>query len=295
VTGATSGIGRAVSLQLCGSGARLVLLGRNTKRGERLAERIRRNGTEAEFCEADLSCLLEVRRVASRIKERLPVVDVLINNAGGRFDRFDRTAEGIERTFATNHLGHFLLTALLLDRLLRARAGRVITVASGAHLSISETPAWLLEDRTYERKRAYGTSKLANIIFAYELARRLSGTTVTSNAVDPGSVLTNFARNNGIVPWLRHLVHCILKGQLTPRRAAQGIVYLALADELGGATGLYFSQCKPTSSSTLSRDAYLANHLWSLSLRLADIDGAIGDVWEFFKPVDPVAPRSGLP
>jgi retinol dehydrogenase-14 len=126
-------------------------------------------------------------------------------------------------------------------------------------------------------------------MFAYELSRRLSGTTVTSNAVDPGSVATNLARNNGLVPWLRHLIHCILKGQLTPRQAAQGIVYVALSEQLKGITGQYFSQCTQASSSKLSHDAPLARQLWSLSVRLSKLDGSLGNVWEFLRPVDGTA------
>jgi NAD(P)-dependent dehydrogenase (short-subunit alcohol dehydrogenase family) len=292
ITGATSGIGRAVSLELCRSGAKLVLLGRNAKKGHRLADRILRcsgHGTQVDFYQADLSSLSEVQTLAQQLNERFPVIDVLINNAGARFDTFHQTPEGIERTFATNHLGHFLLTALILDRLLRAPSGRVITVGSGAHLGIHGTPEWLRTESTYDRKLAYGTSKLANVMFAYELARRLSGTTVTSNAVDPGSVATNLARNNGVVPWLRHLVHCILSGRLTPRYAAQGVVYLAFSEEVSGVTGLYFSECKQASSSKLSHDAFLAGQLWSLSVRLTKLDESLGHVWKWLRPADGTA------
>ena len=290
VTGATSGIGRAVSLNLARSGVRLVLLGRNRERGQRLAERIGGcQRTQAEFYQADLSSLSEVRKVAAQIKERFPVVDVLINNAGLRLDTFHKTSEGIERTFATNHLGHFLLTALILEQLLRAPSARVITVGSGAHSGIHQAPVWVLTESTYDRRLAYGTSKLANIIFAYELGRRLSGTKVTSNAVDPGSVVTNFSRNNGIVPWLRHLIHCILKGRLAPGNAAQSIAYVALSDELRHVSGLYFSECKPVSSSKLSRDLLVARQLWSLSVRLTKLDIGLGDAWEFIKPLDGMA------
>jgi NAD(P)-dependent dehydrogenase (short-subunit alcohol dehydrogenase family) len=289
ITGATSGIGRAVALNLGRFGARLILVGRNEKQGNQLVKRIccDSQGSQAEFYQTDLSNLTEVRRLVSKLRDHYYQVDILINNAGARFNNFEKTSEGFERTFATNYLGHFLLTVYLLEPLLQAPAARIITIGSGAHFNVNEPPQWTLTDGAYERKLAYARSKLANIMFAYELAHRLSGTTVTSNAVDPGDVATNLGRNNGLVAWLRHLVYYILKRQLvTAHHAAKDVVYLALAEELEGVTGRYFNQCKPVASSMISQDIPTARKLWSLSMKLTGIDASLGKVWEYVRPQD---------
>jgi NAD(P)-dependent dehydrogenase (short-subunit alcohol dehydrogenase family) len=289
ITGATSGIGRATALKLGYSGACLVLVGRNEKMGEELIRRICSNspGSVSEFLQSDISNPTEVRKLVSRIKNRYDRVDVLINNAGTRFSRFEESSEGIERTFATNHLGHFLITALLLEHLLRAPEARILTIGSGAHFGVRSNPAWVLTRETYERKLAYATSKLANIVFAYELARRLSCTTLTSNALDPGGVATNLGRNNGVVAWLRHLTYYAWKGQLiTPREAAEHVAYIALAKELTGITGVYFHERKPVMSSATSQDLATARDLWSLSVKLTGIDARLGQTWEFMRPAD---------
>jgi NAD(P)-dependent dehydrogenase (short-subunit alcohol dehydrogenase family) len=244
-------------------------------------------GTVSEFVRSDVSSLAEVRDLASRITHGYEQVDVLINNAGAWFSRYEETSDGVERSFATNHLGHFLLTALLLERLMRAPEARILTIGSGAHGGIYSKPAWVLTRTAYDHKLAYGTSKLANIVFSYELARRLSGTTVTSNAVDPGEVATNLGRNNGVVAWLRHVAYYAWKGQLiTACQAAEHIAYVVLAKELAGVTGTYFHERKPVQSSTTSQDLAIARELWSLSVKLSGIDASIGQVWRYMRPAD---------
>ena len=293
ITGATSGIGRAVALGLGRCGASLVLVGRNARKGEELVRRIRADSPDstAKFFQADISSLREVRNLVMRVNECVDRVDVLINNAGARFTQFEETAEGLERTFATNHLGHFLLTALFLEHLMRAPRARILTIGSGAHFGVDGDPIWILARETYERKLAYGTSKLANILFAYELARRLSGTSITSNAVDPGGVATNLGRNNGLTAWLRHLTYYALKGQLImPSRAAGHIVSLALAEKFEKVTGQYFFECEPVTSSRLSQDIVTARELWSLSVKLTGIDDSLGKVWTYVRPQ--VCPQS---
>lgn len=289
ITGATSGIGRAVALSLGHCGSTLVLVGRNSRNGEELVRMIRSDSPDsaAKFFQADISNMAEVRELVSRIKNLYDRVDVLINNAGARFSQFEETSEGIERTFATNHLGHFLFTALLLEHLMRVPGARILTVGSSAHFGVCSNPAWVLTRTTYERKSAYGTSKLANIIFAYELARRLSGTSITSNAIDPGGVATNLGRNNGLAAWLRHLTYYASKGQLImPSRAARHIVFLALAEEFEGMTGQCFFECKPVTSSELSQDLATARELWSLSVKLTGMDASLGQAWEYMHPAD---------
>jgi len=238
-----------------------------------------------EFLPADLSNLGDVRRLAADIRRRCPTLDVLVNNAGARFNHYETSSSGLERTFATNHLGHFLLTALLLDGLLAARQGRVISVASGVHLSVLSEGEWDAGRETYERKAAYARSKLANVLFSYELSRRLQGTTVTSNALDPGGVATNLGRNNGWIAWARHLGYYALKRQLqSPDRAARIIVHLASSPELASVSGKYFCEMRETTSSPLSQNQDVARRLWELSVKLSGLDSSVGKAWKYFRP-----------
>jgi NAD(P)-dependent dehydrogenase (short-subunit alcohol dehydrogenase family) len=275
ITGATSGIGRAAACMIAGLGADLILLGRREKIGEQLASTLRNKpgAGSVEFHKTDLSTQQNVRSVAANIINCHPRIDILVNNAGARFNHFQQSSDGIELTFATNHLGHFLLTNLLLPALLQAPCGRIVTVASGAHSGISSEGDWCLKRENYDRKLAYGKSKLANLVFAYELARRLRGTTVVSNAVNPGGVATNMGRNNGLVSWCRHLTYYALKGRLlSPRRGAETLVYLALDSGVERVSGKYFFQKREIDSSPASYDVRAASELWKLSLALTQLD-----------------------
>ena len=274
ITGATSGIGRASAVQLGRLGADLILTGRDERKGAKLVRRLQRDhtGGNAHFIRADLSAQREVRALAAAIQSRCACVDVLINNAGARFDTFRLSPDTLELTFATNHLSHFLLTSLLLDKLKAAEAARVITVASGAHSGARVDFERSFRAETYDRKVAYGCSKLANLMFAYELARRLKGTNVTSNAVDPGGVATNLGRNNGIVSWLRHVGYHALKGELlSPEKGAETIVFLASSPVVEGISGTYFFRKREVPSSRISRDEDAAKRLWELSLEMTDL------------------------
>ena len=158
---------------------------------------------------------------------------------------YQESVDGIELTFATNHLGAFLLTSLLLEPLKRSAGARIITVASGAHHGVSNEFKANWQPGTYDRKVAYGQSKLANVMFTYELARRLEGTHVTANAVDPGGVATNLGRNNGLLAWARHLVYYAKKGELlSPKQGADTVVYLASSPEVEGCHGTALLQAK---------------------------------------------------
>lgn len=210
--------------------------------------------------------------LADRIRRDYKRVDVLINNAGARFDRYQETAEGIELTFATNHLGHFLLTRLLLEPLMCAPAARVVTVGSSAHAGAGTGDDWNLTRSTYDRRLAYARSKLANIMFAYELADRLRDTGMTSNAVDPGFVLTKFARNNGLVSWLKHNVAHAFRCELVlPYQGARDLIQLAAAKDVAAVTGKYFLAGREVESSSASYDRTAARHLWDLSERLTGL------------------------
>ena len=288
ITGATSGIGRAAALELGRLGANLILTGRNEPSAGKLIRRIERvhGHGSTHFLAADLSNRNDVRRLAVDIAKRTDRINVLINNAGARFNDFRLSEDGVELTFATNHLGHFLLTALLLEKLQAAEAARVIVVSSGAHGgSTGDFERYLLANN-YDRKSAYGTSKLANLMFTYELARRLRGTKITCNAVDPGGVATNLGRNNGIVSWMRHIGFYALKRDLiSPKKGAETLVYLASSPAVDAVSGKYFFRNRETTSSLVSNDVEVTMRLWDLSISMTGVNERIGPAWEFFKPL----------
>lgn len=279
ITGGTSGIGRAAALALARDDAGLVLVGQNHHRGTATARLIRQKvpGIQVRFIQADLSAEKDVHRLAQVITQAFDSVDVLINNAGARFDTYDATDNGIERTFATNHLGHFLLTGLLLGHLALAPSARVITVTSQAHFAAAADGAWIYREHDYDRRQAYAKSKLANILFAFELARRLRGTRIVSNAVDPGVAATRFARNNGAVAWAKHLISHRLKGTLrSPTAAADSIVYLATSAETETLTGHLVRNRLVVQASHAAQSHALAEDLWNQSAHLTGLDPDLG-------------------
>jgi NAD(P)-dependent dehydrogenase (short-subunit alcohol dehydrogenase family) len=274
ITGATSGIGRSATLALARTGADLILVGRNEAAARRLLRHLGRrpSGGGVEFIATDLSRRDDVRALTRQVRQRYEQLDLLVNDAGARIDTYHETPEGIELTFATNHLGHAQLTLSLADLLLRAPAARVITVGSVAHFGATTDGAWYLSRSVYDRRLAYAKSKLANVMFAYELARRLSGTRVTSNVIDPGFVLTNFGRNNGIVSWLRHVIsHGARRELITAHTSAEALVYLARAPEVETVSGAYFRLRERLRSSPASYDLDQARGLWRLTLELTGL------------------------
>jgi NAD(P)-dependent dehydrogenase (short-subunit alcohol dehydrogenase family) len=286
ITGATSGLGRASAVSLGAMGADLALVGRNERAALKIVARLRSMAAQGtvEFFRADLSDLERVRQLGAELRSRYRSVDVLINNAGARFSCYQTNKQGLERTFATNHLSHFLLTAHLLEPLLRAPAGRILTIGSGAHAT-HVAGEWLSRREIYDRKAAYSISKLANIMFAYELARRLTGTAVSSNALDPGSIASRLGRNNGLLAWVRHLTYSAMKGELqSSRQAAKPVVWLVSAAELEGMSGKCFRDRTEIQSSSVSYDRQLANELWSLSVSLTGLTADVGVAWKFFEP-----------
>jgi len=287
ISGATSGIGRAAAIELGLRGANLVLLGRNEARGKEVVASVQRRGPASgvQFIRCDLTVRSDVLDAAQKIRGRFERLDVLVNNAGARFDTYGASPDGVERTFAGNHLGHFLLTAHLLESLLVSPAARVITLASGAH-GVTPPSGWLLTESNYDRKLAYGISKFANVVFTYELARRLAGTRVTVNALDPGGVATRLGLNNGPAAWVKHLVYYLMKGQLlSPKRASAGVVYLVRSPEVQGKTGGYYFQNQLIKSSALSYDVSRAQALWALSVDRSRIDARrMGTMWKYLAP-----------
>jgi retinol dehydrogenase-14 len=266
VTGATAGIGKATALGLAAMGAHLAITGRDHGRTEAAAREIRAaGGGPVDVFVADLSAQSEVRRLAAEVLQRLSRLDVLVNNVGGYWDTRHVTADGLEHTFALNHLAPFLLTNLLLDRLNESAPARVVTVASHAHTMGRIDFDDLQGARSYSGARAYNQSKLANVLFTYELARRLQGTSVTANALHPGVVRTSFGAEDpaGVQRLLVPLIRPFMK---SPARGAATSIHVASAPELEQVTGRYFANSKPKRSSERSYDEVVAARLWQVSV-----------------------------
>jgi retinol dehydrogenase-14 len=271
VTGASSGIGRATALDLARMGAHVAIVGRDRQRTEAAARDIREASNVAvDVLIADLSSQAEVRRIAAEALQRLPRIDVLINNVGGYWNSRHVTADGLERTFAVNHLAPFLLTNLLLGRLKQSAPARVVTVSSNAHRTGRIDFDDLQGERSYSGSRAYDQSKLANVLFAYELARRLRDTGVTSNALHPGVVRTSFGADDpaGVQRFVVPLLRPLMK---SPARGAATSIHLATAPELEGVTGAFFANGRRTRSSKASYDESDAARLWRVSAELVGL------------------------
>jgi NAD(P)-dependent dehydrogenase (short-subunit alcohol dehydrogenase family) len=269
VTGATSGIGLVTAQALARQGATVIVVARNPERGAATVSRIRQEtgNSAVEVMVADLSTQAQVRQLASAIQHRFARLDVLINNAGALFDRRQLSQDGIEMTFALNHLAYFLLTNLLLDPLKAADSARIVNVSSEAHRHARLDFSDLQGQHRYTGWRAYSRSKLANILFTYELARRLAGTGIVANALHPGFVATNFGRNNhGIAAAFFRLLQV---AAISPEEGAQTIIFLASSPEVKGITGGYFVKQKAVRSSQISYDRAAAERLWQVSAELA--------------------------
>lgn len=277
VTGATRGIGLEASVELARRGARVVLVGRDPGRTDAVvaAVKMRSGSTEVSSLLCDFASQADIRRLAAEILARHDRLEVLINNAGGVNKKRQLTVDGIERTFAVNHLGYFLLTSLLRDLLVRSAPARVVTVASEAHRHGTLD----LDDPGFERGgyrllRAYGRSKLANVLFAAELARRLAGTGVTSNSLHPGVVSTNIW--SGAPAWARPILYLVLRPtMIRPEKGAETIVQLAASPELEGVTGRYFDQGRLVEPAPLAQDEALARRLWDASSRMVGLPASL--------------------
>lgn len=273
ITGATAGIGKATALGLARLGARVAIVGRDRTRTEAAVREVRETGGLVDCFVADLSSQAEVRRLADEALERLPRIDVLVNNVGGYWNTRRTTPDGLEHTFAVNHLASFLLTNLLLDRLRQSAPARVVTVASNAERLGRIDFNDLQGERSYSGARAYNQSKLANVLFTYELARRLSPGDVTANAVHPGLVSTSFgAEDPGrsqrlLVPLLRAFM-------TSPAHGAATSIQLAAAPAFQGRTGLYVTKRGPQRSSKRSYDEATATRLWDVSADLVGLSAA---------------------
>jgi NAD(P)-dependent dehydrogenase (short-subunit alcohol dehydrogenase family) len=268
VTGATNGIGLVTARELASMGAQVNIVSRNAEKCKAVAESITvATGNPVEFITADLSTLAGITEAAVAFKQRHTRLHVLVNNTGGFFVKRLITTDGFEMTFALNHLNYFLLTNLLLDVLKASAPARIINVASGIHMGAKLDFANLQSQRHYAGFRAYGQSKLANVLFTYELARRLDGTGVTANALHPGYVDTGFSLNNGFFFSLFAKLSARLFGR-KPEEGALTSIYLASSSDVEGVSGKYFADCKPIQSSPESYDIATAEELWQVSLAL---------------------------
>ncbi len=270
LTGATEGIGKAAALDFARRGARLTIVGRDRdKTGRVLAELMAASGNaDLRMLVGDLSRLAEVRAVAEAFRARHERLDVLVNNVGAVFSTRQVTADGLELTFALNHLSYFLLTSLVLDLLARSPGPRVVSTSSGAHrmgkLDLGDVARC---EKGYSAYRAYGDSKLANILFTRELARRLEGTDTTANCFHPGWVSTGFGLNNpGFGRRLLKVAAPMLAR--SPEKGAETLVWLAASPEAAGFNGEYFHDRKVSRLSSRAKDPALAAGLWALSEQL---------------------------
>lgn len=274
VTGANSGIGKVTATELARRGATVVMACRSQARGAAAAVEVRQESgsDKVSVLACDLSSSASVRQFAAAFRRQFDRLDVLVNNAGMYFYDRQVTAEGLEMTFAVNHLGHFLLTNLLLDLLKAGAPSRVVTVSSGAH-----TMGRLdLDDLQNAKGRfrgfsVYSESKLCNVLFTYELARQLAGTGVTANCLHPGFVRTNFGRNNGKLSTV--VSYLVSPFALNVQAGAQTSIYLATAPEVAEVSGQYFVKSQPARSSAASYDTALQRGLWAKSLVLAGLSG----------------------
>jgi retinol dehydrogenase-14 len=275
ITGGTGGIGKATAIGLATVGARVGITGRDPARAEQAAADIRAgSGNPAvDAFAADMSSQAEVRRLAAAVLDSYPRLDVLVNNVGGFWAHRHPTTDGLEHTFALNHLAPFLLTNLLLDRLKASSPARVVTVSSGAQSAGRIDFDDLEGARNYSGQRAYSHSKLANIMFTFELARRLEGTGVTANCVHPGVVRTNFGAEDQA--WLFTIVsHAVLPFLKTPTQGALTSIYLASSPDIDGVSGQFFANRKPKTANKLAYDTDMAARLWQVSADLVGMTPA---------------------
>jgi NAD(P)-dependent dehydrogenase (short-subunit alcohol dehydrogenase family) len=273
ITGGNSGIGKETAVGLAKLGANVVIVSRNMDKGEAAILEIKsRSGNQnVSLLQADLSSIDSVRELADDFRRHDKKLHILINNAGVYLPKHTVTEDGLEATFATNHLGHFLLTNLLLDLLKGNAPSRIINVTSSAHQGYKINFDDLQSEKKYSAFHAYGQSKLANILFTYQLAKKLEGTGVTANCLHPGVVRTGFGKDQGGL--FSIAVRIISPFMMSPEKAARAAVYLATAPELENVTGKHYTKGKEERSSKESYDEPTAERLWQESSKLTGLEG----------------------
>jgi NAD(P)-dependent dehydrogenase (short-subunit alcohol dehydrogenase family) len=270
VTGANVGIGKETAIGLARKGAHVLMVCRSRERGEAALGEVRAaaRSDRVELLLCDMAAFASMRELSEAIHERFESLHVLVNNAGAMFARRELTVDGIEHTFQVNHLGYFVVTHLLLDLLRASAPARIVNVASRAHRRARFEFDNLQGEREYGDLSAYSRSKLYNIAFTYELARRLQGSGVTANCLHPGVVASNFGLSAG--PAFRALVRVGRPFLLSPERGAQTSIYVASSPDLDGVSGKYFDRCRAVRTTKLSYDVAAHERLWRIS---ADLTG----------------------
>jgi len=271
VTGGNSGIGKETAVGLARLGATVIIVSRDRVKGETALSEIKRKSESqsVDLMVADLSSMQSVHQLAQEFLAKYPKLHVLVNNAGIFLPKRMVTVDGLETTFTTNHLGHFLLTNLLLDRIKASAPSRVINITSDAHKGAEIDFDDLMGEKKFSGFKAYGQSKLANILFTYELARRLGGTGVTANCLHPGLVRTGFGKD--VVGLMTFVVRVVGPFMMSPEKAARAAVYLASSPELESVTGKHFVKGKEEYSSRESFDQTTAERLWQVSAELTSL------------------------
>jgi retinol dehydrogenase 12 len=271
VTGATSGIGEVAACELAKQGARIVFTARDRERAAATMTKLRSANPSADHKMhlADLSSLAGMKRVANEIAQSESRIDVLINNAGAVFLSRKTSADGLEMTFATNHMAYFVVTNILLERLKATPGARIVSTASDAHKSGKLDFSDLQSERSYSSFGVYGTTKLENILFTRELSRRLQGTGITANCQHPGFVGTRFGQSSTSNILLKGLSRVIMSFGLKPEEGAKTMIYLASSPEVEGKSGGYYYKCKPEQPTAAAQNDDDARRLWDASAKIA--------------------------
>ena len=271
ITGGTSGIGEVAAVELAKFGARIVLVARDVARADATMQKLASaNPAVAHALHiADLSSLFEMKRVAAEIAAAEPRIDVLINNAGGFFEERETTVDGLELTFALNHMAYFIITNGLIERLKATPGARIVSTASDAHKMARLDLDDLQSEKRFNGFRTYGTTKLMNILFTRQLAKRLEGSGVAAYCLHPGFVATRFADNNdGIMGWIFSVLKKLLA--ISPQKGARTITYLASTAQSLGKSGSYWTKCHKVTPSHAARNDGDAAKLWARSEKIAN-------------------------
>lgn len=273
VTGGTSGIGEVAAVRLAEKGARIVLIARDPKRADVTMAILKQANASAghKVHFGDLSSIADAKRVAGEVAATETKIDVLVNNAGAVFLSRKTSVDGLEMTFATNHMNYFVVTNVVLDRLKATPGARIVSTASDAHKSGRLDFDDLQSEKSYSSFRVYVTSKLCNILFTRELARRMEGTGVTANCLHPGFVGTRFGQNNATNVFMKALARTIMTFGITPENGAKTIIHLASSPDAATISGEYFYKCKIAETTLAAQDDDAAKRLWDVSAKLAGI------------------------
>jgi retinol dehydrogenase-12 len=266
ITGATDGIGKESAIEMAKNGYNLILIGRSKEKGKKVTEEIGKvaESIDIEYFVADLMLMKEVSRVADEVSRKYDKIDVLINNVGAYFAFRDVTEEGFERTFALNHLGYFLMTKKLLPLVEKSDYKRIVNVSSSAHYGIDFEFDNMNGEKKYSGFDTYKKSKLANVMFTYELAKRIEKTGITANCLHPGFVASKFGNNNNIL-WRSVISFAKLLMAISVKDGAKTTVHLACSDEISDINGRFFADCKVKQGSSKAKNEEHNKKLWELS------------------------------